>query len=177
MFAFAAIPQPSTPQPAPIWDGCYGLGRLVGRVENQNRQCLPALVRRYGCLPLRPTPTPLCLWLVLVLVTSLGLPFTSFHILSHPVFPSTARRPARPQPSTPQPSTSLLHCCYTSVALLLHFQKLINPLQTGPFMNLLHCCTPNHPPAGEETFLTLRRARAGCRPVAHGLYLRIFKPF
>jgi hypothetical protein len=28
--------------------GCYGLGRLVGRLKNENRQCLCGLGRRYG---------------------------------------------------------------------------------------------------------------------------------
>jgi hypothetical protein len=46
------------PFPSRFWDARYGLGRLVGRVENENRQCLCGLGRRYGCLPLRATPFP-----------------------------------------------------------------------------------------------------------------------
>jgi hypothetical protein len=38
--------------------GCYGLGRLVGRLKNENRQCLCGLGRRYGWLPPSMPPRP-----------------------------------------------------------------------------------------------------------------------
>jgi hypothetical protein len=123
----------------------------MSRVRSHECPANIDLSRCHGCTPLRATST--------LSAAPVRLePEACNLLLATCNGPGSWLRPTI-NPQLPNHQPPLLHFVALHVALLLHFEIVIKPLQTGPLLNLLHLLHSESPWRGEKHFRAVPATR------------------